>query len=174
MILQRYNSIIIKNFNRSWINYLDYSTLTIGCTEEIIFIWSAFFLSLIFCNYSSVDDGKSLYSIPEIKLWTPQSIQTEFNQCTGIGLGQCGNFCSGIKSNKVAVVDCFNKNSKDISQCDDVYKALNDWIMKISWILSLNFLRAWVKVLGQALKSHPFQDQIHRIRWSPKLIQMMK
>jgi len=84
------------------------------------------FLSLIFCKYSSVDDGKSLYSIPEIKLWTPQSIETEFNQCTGIGLGQCGNFCSGIKSNKVAVIDCLNKNSKDISQCDDVYKALND------------------------------------------------
>jgi hypothetical protein len=31
-----------------------------------------------------------------------------------------------------------------------------------------------VKVLGQALKSHPFQDQIHRIRWGSKLIQMMK
>ena len=82
-------------------------------------------LILLFLNQSSFYDSKGMYLISEIKEWTPYSIQTEFNECRSIGPWQCGSFCSGIKNNKLAVVDCLRNNSTDISKCDDVYKSLN-------------------------------------------------
>jgi hypothetical protein len=78
-----------------------------------------------FLQYSSIDETKGMYSISEIKQWTPHSIQTEFNRCRSIGIEQCGNFCSGIKNNKLAVVDCLSQHSNDISKCDGVYQSLN-------------------------------------------------
>lgn len=83
------------------------------------------FLIVLFFKYSGIDKPKDMYSISEIKQWTPYSIQTEFNECRSIGAWQCGNFCSGIKNNKLAVVDCLSINQNDMSKCDAVYKTLN-------------------------------------------------
>jgi len=83
-------------------------------------------LILLFLKHSGFYGSKDMYSIPEIKQWTPYSIQTEFNECRRIGAWQCGNFCSGIKNKKLAVLDCMSKKSTDLSQCSDVYQLLND------------------------------------------------
>ena len=83
------------------------------------------FLIVLFFKYSGIDKPKDMYSISEIKQWTPYSIQTEFNECRSIGAWRCGNFCSGIKNNKLAVVDCLSNNSNDMLKCDAVYKSLN-------------------------------------------------
>ena len=83
------------------------------------------FLILLFFKYSGIDKPKDMYSISEIKQWTPHSIQTEFNECRSIGAWRCGSYCSGIKNNKLAVVDCLSNNSNDMSKCDGVYQSLN-------------------------------------------------
>ena len=83
-------------------------------------------LVILFLKHSVFYESKGMYSISEIKQWTPYIIQTEFNECRSIGVWQCGNFCSGIKNNKLAVLDCMSKNSSDLSQCSDVYQLLND------------------------------------------------
>ena len=84
-----------------------------------------FFLMVLFFKYPNIDKTQDIHSISEIKQWTPHLIQTEFNECRSIGIRQCGNFCSGIKNIKLAVVDCLSQNSNDMSKCDGVYKALN-------------------------------------------------
>ena len=89
------------------------------------FFWVFIILILLFFKYSGIDKPKDMYSISEIKQWTPYSIQTEFNECRSIGAWRCGNFCSGIKNNKLAVVDCLSNNQNDMSKCDAVYKTLN-------------------------------------------------
>jgi len=85
----------------------------------------ALFLMVLFFKYPNIDKTQDIHSISEIKQWTPHLIQTEFNECRSIGIRQCGNFCSGIKNIKLAVVDCLSQNSNDMSKCDGVYKALN-------------------------------------------------
>ena len=85
----------------------------------------ALFLMVIFSKYPGISKVEDFYSISEIKQWTPHLIQTEFNECRGIGAWRCGSFCSGIKNNKLAVVDCLSNNSNDMSKCDGVYKSLN-------------------------------------------------
>jgi len=85
----------------------------------------ALFLMVLFFKYPNIDKTQDIHSISEIKQWTPHLIQTEFNECRSIGIRQCGNFCSGIKNIKLAVVDCLSQNSNDMSKCDGVYQSLN-------------------------------------------------
>ena len=84
------------------------------------------FVILLFLNHSDIAETKDKFLISEIKQWTPYLIQNEFNVCRGIGLWQCGNFCSEIKHKKLAVLDCLRKSSTELSQCSDVYQLLND------------------------------------------------
>jgi len=83
-------------------------------------------LILLFLNHSGFYEGKGMYSISEIKQWTPNLIQSEFNTCERIGSWRCGNFCSEIKHKKLAALDCLSRNSTHISQCSDVDQLLND------------------------------------------------
>ena len=87
--------------------------------------FGALFLMVLFFKYPNIGETRDIYLISEIKQWTPHLLQTEFNECRSIGIRQCGNFCSGIKNNKLAVVDCLSQNSNDMSKCDGVYRSLN-------------------------------------------------